>query len=158
MINAAVVGEGALISRLGAMPRAIRERVEGAVGALAQDLRALIQRKLSGEVLQRRSGTLSGSIEVELVPQRDQVAATVATGVPYAGIHEYGGTIPAREVLPKSGRVLAFPWKGEQRFFKRVQLPQINLPERSFLRSALDEMAPEIRAALADAVREAVRE
>jgi hypothetical protein len=31
------------------------------------------------------------------------------------------------------------------------------MPERSFLRSALDEMAPAIRDAMADAVREAAR-
>jgi hypothetical protein len=31
------------------------------------------------------------------------------------------------------------------------------MPERSFLRSALEEMEPQIRSAMADAVREAVQ-
>jgi hypothetical protein len=59
--------------------------------------------------------------------------------------------------LPQSARALAFPWRGRQRFFKRVQLPAVAMPERSFMRSALDETAPEIRAALEAAAAEAMQ-
>jgi hypothetical protein len=53
--------------------------------------------------------------------------------------------------------VLAFPWRGQQRFFKRVSLPAVTMPERSFMRSALVETEPEIRAALEAAAFEAVQ-
>ena len=56
--------------------------------------------------------------------------------------------LPARLVLPQRGRALAFPWRGQERFFARVSVPPAAMPERSFMRSALADMAPEIRAAL----------
>ena len=82
--------------------------------------------------------------------------ATVSSDSPYAAIHEYGGVIPARTILPQNARALAFPWRGQQRFFKRVQLPAVTMPERSFMRAALDETAPELRAAIEAAANEAL--
>jgi len=90
-------------------------------------------------------------------PSTVAIGATVSSDAPYAAIHEYGGVIPAREILPQSARALAFPWRGQQRFLKRVQLPAVTMPERSFMRSALEETAPDIRAALARAAFEAVQ-
>ncbi|MFZ2004892.1 MAG: hypothetical protein WAV02_07380, partial [Stellaceae bacterium] len=84
-------------------------------------------------------------------------SATVSSDAPYAAIHEYGGTIPAGTILPQNARALAFPWRGQQRFFKRVTVPAVTLPERSFMRSALAETAPEIRAALETAAAQAVQ-
>ncbi len=57
-------------------------------------------------------------------------------------------------MLPRNGRVLSFPWRGRERFFARVLVPAARMPERSFMRSALAEMAPEIRAALLAVTRE----
>jgi hypothetical protein len=59
--------------------------------------------------------------------------------------------------LPQNARALAFPWRGQQRFFKRVSLPAVTMPERSFMRSALAETEPEIRAAIAAAAAEAMQ-
>jgi hypothetical protein len=84
-------------------------------------------------------------------------SVSVTSDAPYAAIHEYGGTIPAHTILPQSARALAFPWRGQPRFFKRVQLPAVAMPERSFMRSALDETAPEIQAAIEAAAFEAVQ-
>ena len=157
MIVADVVGGAALAARLGAMPEQVKQELARTVSTLSQELRETVQRKLSGEVLQRRSGRLASSIAVDLVQNGGTIGASLSSDVEYAAIHEYGGTIGAREVLPQAARVLAFPWKGQQRFFARVELPSVTMPERSFLRSALDEMAPEIEAALEQAVRDAVQ-
>jgi len=156
VITATLVPDAAL-PRLAAMPAALRERLAQTVARLAQELRNTVQRKLSGEVLRRRSGRLAASVAVDVRESGGGVAASLSTDVEYAAIHEYGGVIPARQVLPRNARVLAFPWKGRQRFFARVEIPAVTMPQRSFLRSSLDEMTPEIRAALTDAVRDAVR-
>jgi phage gpG-like protein len=153
-----MTGADALAARLEKMPEAAKQRVVQEIDRLSQELRDRVQRKLSGEVLQRRSGRLAASIDVALTQSGGAIGASLSIDVEYAAIHEYGGTIGARRILPQSARALAFPWKGQQRFFTRVELPAVTMPERSFLRSALDEMTPAIRAAIENAMREAMLE
>ncbi len=69
--------------------------------------------------------------------------------VKYAAIQEYGGKTGAHEILPVKGKVLAFLVGGAMRFARRVEHPGSVIPERSYLRSSLDEMSAEIVAALA---------
>ena len=73
----------------------------------------------------------------------------------YAAIQEYGGKTSAHEILPVKGDVLAFVVGGGQHFARRVEHPGSLIPERSYLRSSLDDMKDEILAALADAAAEA---
>jgi phage gpG-like protein len=157
MITVSVDGLGALSTRVGALPQTLAERLAQEIERLGGVLRARIDRKLSGEVLRRRTGRLAGSITVTAERVGLGASVTVGSGSPYAAIHEYGGILPARTVLPQAARVLAFPWRGQQRFFKRVQLPATTMPERSFMRSALNETLPEIRAAIEAAAAEALQ-
>ena len=157
MITVSTAGLDAAAARLSALPATVAARLAAEVDRLAGVLRDRVDRNLSGQVLQRRSGRLAASIAVAVEQAGLAVTATVASDSPYAAIHEYGGTLPARTILPRGARALAFPWQGRQRFFKRVTVPPVTMPERSFLRSALAETEPEIRAALEAAVREAMQ-
>jgi phage gpG-like protein len=157
MISASISGLDTLTARLGALPQTLAQRLAEEVERLSGVLRDRVERNLSGGVLQQRSGRLAGSIAVSVERAGLGASASVTSDAPYAAIHEYGGTIPAHTILPQSARALAFPWRGQQRFFKRVQLPAITMPERSFMRSALDETAPEIQAAIQAAALEAVQ-
>lgn len=157
MTTVSVTGLDPLTARLAALPQALGARLAQEMERLGGVLRDRVERNLSGEVLQRRSGRLAGSIAVSVERAGAGATASVGSDVSYAAIHEYGGTIPARTILPQSARALAFPWRGQQRFFKRVTLPAVTLPERSFLRAALAETEPEIRAALAAAAFQAVQ-
>jgi phage gpG-like protein len=156
MIQVSTAGLDAEIGRLGALPQSMAARLAQEVERLGDVLRERVERNLSGRVLQRKTGRLAGSIAVAVERSGLGASATVSSDAPYAAIHEYGGTIPAHEILPKSARALAFPWRGQQRFFKRVALPAVTMPERSFMRSALEETAPEIRAALEAAALQAM--
>jgi phage gpG-like protein len=156
VITAAVVGADALAGRLEAMPRRLASALAQEASRLGEELRAAVERNLSGGVLQQRSGRLASSIAMSVALSGGAVRATLGSDVPYAAIHEYGGVIPAHQILPKSARALAFPWQGRGRLFRRVEMPPVRMPERSFLRSALAEMEPEIRAAMADAASRAV--
>jgi HK97 gp10 family phage protein len=158
VITAVVVGDEAVIARLNAMGPDLRRGLARAVTRLGFELQRKVQaEKLTGQVLRVRTGSLRSSIHTQVSAAGDQVAASVGTNIRYARIHEYGGTIPAHTVTPKSARALAFFWKGEQRFFRRVEIPAVTMPERSFLRSALREMTPRIEAGLKEAVAEALR-
>lgn len=157
MISLAIDGLGPLNGRLAGLPQTLADRLAAELARLGGVLRERVERKLSGEVLQQRSGRLAGSITVAVERSGLSASATVSSDAPYAAIHEFGGTIPVRTILPQSARALAFPWRGQQLFFKRVSLPAVTMPERSFMRSALAETEPEIRAALDAALAEAVQ-
>jgi len=157
VIGLSLSGFDPLTARLGALPETLAERLTQEVERLGGVLRDRVERNLSGDVLRQRSGRLAASIAVNVARSGLRASATVDSDAPYAAIHEYGGTIPARTILPQSARALAFPWRGQQRFFKRVALPAVTLPERSFMRSALAETLPEIRAALEAAAFEMVQ-
>ena len=157
MIDVHVNGLDTLVARFAALPQTLAARLAQEVERLGGVLRDRVERNLSGQVLQQKSGRLAASIAVSVERTGSGASATVSSDAPYAAIHEYGGTIPAHTILPQSARALAFPWRGQQRFFKRVSVPAVTLPERSFMRSALAETAPEIRAAIENAAYEAVQ-
>ncbi len=101
----------------------------------------VITNKLSGQVLNKITGHLQQSIQQEVTETPTQITGKVysAGDVKYAAIHEYGGTIPAHVVEARNASALAFVWNGKQVFFKKVNIPTVHMPERSYLRSELEE-------------------
>ena len=104
-----------------------------------------------------RSGALRDSIVASISADADGVVASVGSegDVKYAAIQEYGGKTSAHEILPVKAQALAFVAGGAQRFARRVEHPGSLIPERSYLRSSLDDMRDEILDALADAAADA---
>jgi phage gpG-like protein len=157
MLTLSVDGVDALRTRLDAYPTAVASEL----AAKAQELAgALVDKvkyeKLAGEALQSRSGALAASIAAEISGDGEDVAATVGSfgDVKYAAIQEYGGKTGAHEILPSKASVLAFVADGAIHFARRVEHPGSLIPERSYLRSSLDQMSAEIVAALAAAASE----
>jgi phage gpG-like protein len=146
-------------ARLDALPAALiaalREKAAELAAALADRVR---NDKLSGAVLNARSGALQGSIAADVLADGDGVLASVgSTGdVKYAAIQEYGGKTGAHEILPTKAQALAFIAGGAERFARKVKHPGSLIPERSYLRSSLDEMSEEIVSALAVAAAQAL--
>ena len=141
---------------LAAMPERVRDALAAKATALAAELQARIQRKLSGEVLNMKSGALAGSITSEIDESSASISVRIATSadVKYAVIHEFGGAIPPHEIVPDKAKALAFVIGGKQTFAARVQMPTVTMPERSYMRSSLVEMVDEIKDALARVVVE----
>lgn len=141
------------------MPERIRAALVAKAGVLAAKLQAKIGQKLSGEVLQMKSGALAGSIGVTIEETSGGVAVRLATSadVKYAAIHEFGGVIPPHEIVPDKAKALAFLVGGKQAFAARVNLPAIAMPERSYMRTSLAEMADDIRDELAATAIEAIQ-
>ena len=119
------------------------ERLQAAVSDQGKQFLKVVQdQKLSGEVLNVRSGALRDSVHLEMQVASDSIMAVVGTDLIYAAIHEYGGVI-----VPKVANALRFCIDGRWIFAKSV-----TMPERSYLRSTLAERESEIRAALTAAV------
>jgi len=155
MIEVTVSAADAL-GRLRDLPQDLASRLATVVATLAQTLYDRVEENLSGAVLQRRSGRLASSIVQEI----DGLTASVGfdpAAVPYGAAQEFGADIRAHLIAAKNARALSFVVAGKRVFARRVMFPGAHLPERSFLRSALTDLAPEIGAEIAAAVAEAVQ-
>jgi phage gpG-like protein len=143
---------------LEAMPARIRDALSDKANSLAAELQAKIQQKLSGSVLNQKSGALARSITATIDDVSGDLSVTLATlaDIKYAAIHEYGGVIPPHQIVPEKAKALAFLLGGKQAFAARVNLPAIAMPERSYMRSSLAEMADEIRDGLSEVVAAAM--
>jgi phage gpG-like protein len=144
--------------RLDGYPAALQAALDAKATELAAALADLVRNdKLSGAVLNARSGALRDSIAATVTADADGILASVSSEgeVKYAAIQEYGGKTSAHEILPAKGEVLAFVVGEAQHFARRVEHPGSAIPERSYLRSALGDMKEEIVDALAGAAGEA---
>jgi phage gpG-like protein len=144
---------------LAEMPDRVRQALSSKANVLAVALEAKIQQKLSGGVLNTRSGALASSIIATIDESSADVSVRIGTSgdVKYAAIQEFGGTIPPREIVPDKAKALAFVVGGKRVFAARVNLPAVTMPERSYLRSSLAEMAEEIAEGLSEAVADTLR-
>jgi phage gpG-like protein len=144
-------------ARFDAYPAALQAALGAKATELAATLTDLVKNKLSGAVLNTSSGALRDSIAASVTADADGVLASVGSegDVKYAAIQEYGGKTSAHEILPVKGDVLAFVAGNGQHFARRVEHPGSVIPERSYLRSSLEDMKDEILAALADCATDA---
>ena len=152
MLSLSIDGADALQARLDAFPAALAVELAAKAQALGEALADKVRNeKLSGQALNARSGALRDSIGAEVFSDGEDVTASVGSygDVKYAAIQEYGGKTGAHEILPVKGKVLAFVAGGATRFAARVEHPGSTIPERSYLRSTLDEQSDAIVAALA---------
>lgn len=97
--------------------------------------------------LKVRSGSLLNSIQKEVLTIDGNVAGKVGPeNIPYAAIHEYGGTIPARRIEPRHTKALKWLGTGGQFFFsKGHDIPASNIPARPYLEPAYDDNIDQIR-------------
>lgn len=133
------------IARIQSVPGNVRVEVRKVVQSSAYDLVRRIQDKLSGEVLNVRSGNLRRSIhETGLTDSGDVISDGAASdaSVDYARIHEYGGRINVPEIVPKSAKALAFNYGGKMVFAMHAAAHVVNMPARPYMRPSLAEMAP----------------
>jgi phage gpG-like protein len=93
--------------------------------------------------LTSRSGILRMSINAQKAgPGR----AVVASNVPYAAIHEFGGKTQPHIIKPKYKKWLHWVGKdGTERFSKLVNHPGSNVPPRPYIRPAAEAKDTEIR-------------
>ena len=158
MISAELLGDEPALDRLRALPDVANAGLALAIAKLGIALQSHVQQdKLSGEVLKVRSGALKSSIDVRIDKSAAGVTATVFTDLDYAAAQEYGfsGTVNVRASLRLIKQAFGRPI-GTKTVSVRAHSRQMDLPARSFLQSALDDMAPNISADVEDALRETI--
>ncbi len=158
MIAAHVVGDGEVLARLRDIPAAANNGIARAITKLGIDLQSKVQQDaLSGQVLAVRSGALKSSIDLRIDQSAAGVAATIFSDSAYAGAHEFGfaGTVDVRASLRNIKEAFGRPIS-ERTINVPAYRRRMDLPARSFLRSAMEEMSPAIRDEVEAALRDAV--
>ncbi|MGH6823744.1 MAG: hypothetical protein ACREC4_09705 [Methylocella sp.] len=137
--------------------QAVQDALLGQADALRGALEARIQQKLSGEVLESRSGALAASVISSIENDGSSTSVSISsTGVPYAAIQEFGGKTAAHDIVAVKAKALSFSIGGGQMFAKSVHHPGSTIPARSYLGSSLAEMRDEIGSGFKQAVLEAL--
>ena len=142
----------ALLARIAGTYERMRGELRSAVTRLSIKVQSSVKEdKLTGQVLHVRTGTLRRSINRVVEEDERGIRATVGTNVEYAAIHEYGfsGTVNVREHVRRT------PSGGSATVSAHTR--EVNLPERSFLRSTLKDFEDEIQETLRAAVLRAVQ-
>lgn len=146
-----------MVDYLRRLPPVVQDAVSARMRQLADRLSTRVKQKLSGEVLSPKTGRLRNSIVARFYESGKKATISLASrgDVPYAAIHEYGGRIGPHRIAVRSRSVLAWSGAGGLAFARYVRHPGAQIPERSYMRSSIDEVVPDMRAALEDAIREA---
>ncbi len=156
-VKATVVGAAEVKAKLARAGTTIHDAVYKAVQEMGLRLLAHVKAdKLSGQVLHVRTGRLRRSINMRMSDDGSSIYASVGTNVVYARINELGGTTSPHEIVAKNAQALHFVMGGKDVFVRKVNHPGSKVPERSFLRSALADMRPEIIARIQQALNQAV--
>lgn len=143
---------------LGDLGAGARQRLAAALGLQTLLFEQVVrEEKLSGQVLNRRSGLLQASLFSEVVDDGDGIMGKVGTDTPYAAIHEFGGIIKhpgGTAYLLNAGGLAQFVSNSSDLAanLPRTKPHDIPMPERSYLRSTLAERQAEIRDAMTAAV------
>jgi phage gpG-like protein len=157
MITGQVTGSAQVIERLRSITPNIRSALEQKIQRLTIQLqRKVVADKLQGQVLNVKTGRLQRSINQAMVTSQDSVMGVVSTNVVYAKPHEYGfhGTVTVKQHLRMITQAFGKELKEPVQVTVSAHTMTMNLPERSFLRSALADMRGEIQQGINDAVKQ----
>jgi phage gpG-like protein len=144
-LTANIVGGDKLVAKLRnaqtSVPLAVLREMKNQMARAADWSRA---NRLSGDPLNRRSGRLSRSINGDATLDGEVVRGTLSSNVPYAHVHEDGGTfnIPAYTRRPPRTRTaggrLRKRTEAQNVASVTVQSHTATYPQRAFLRPSLD--------------------
>ena len=155
MIKGQLTGDRRVVQALRQRVPAITQRVERAIERLTIILTQRVKLKLTDDVLRVRTGRLRRSITFVVTGKgTDKVEGVVGTNVEYARVHELGfnGAVNIKAHL----RTIKQAW-GKSIQPKQITVSshsrQVNLPARSFLRSAMNDMRADIIEELTNAAR-----
>ena len=160
MLKMEFIGSDVLAAVLRTYGDKVQTAIVQSVGRSALRLqREVMQNRLSGQVLNVRTGNLRRSIHQQVTNTGGAVIGEVNTNVRYGKAHEYGfaGTVNVKASLRQVRQAFGRPLKSPRYVQVRAHSRNVRLPERSFLRSALRDMKPMIETDLQKSIEGALR-
>lgn len=161
MIDWEIKNDGKVLEYMRTFPEALLGAVEEAIGVQILKLSRRVQSKLSGDVLKMKTGELRAAIARGTSVKRSNTKITGEVGLAGAsaqvaiagGAQEFGADIPAHIVRAVNVSKLRFQISGKFKFAREVSIPALKIPERSFLRSSMNEMRDGIMAEITAAAQ-----
>lgn len=144
--------------RLDELPNNMRTRLRSVAKTLELELLSLARARASGEVLQEDSGKFVASIRGSVRSTKKKVSGRVFSKDPRAMLFEWGGSTPARDILPNAMQVMAFMGSAGQVFASIVHRPVVQYDARHIIGGAFAQMKGDIEAEMTGAVRDAAAE
>ena len=160
MLKMEFIGGDVLAAVLRSYGDKVQTAIVQSVGRSALRLqREVMQNRLSGQVLNVRTGNLRRSIHQRVTNTGSAVIGEVNTNVRYGKAHEYGfaGTVNVKASLRQVRQAFGRPLKNPRYVQVRAHSRNVRLPERSFLRTALRDMKPMIETDLQKSIEGALR-
>jgi hypothetical protein len=150
-----VTGQDNVIRMMLAVKDGARPKLLETMNKVAISMQGYVQsQKLSGQVLNRRTGNLRNSIFERVKDSTTAVSAVTGTGLSYAKALEDGAA--PHVILPVRAKMLSFIVGGRRVFAKSVNHPGNRAYH--YLRDTLTETAPanieKIRASMGELIRE----
>jgi phage gpG-like protein len=156
MIKVELVGTDKVIARFASLPQKARQSLIDAMKRQWFALQAhVVSQKLSGQVLKRVTGNLASSINVDSKFEESpaEIVGSVGTKVIYGAIHEDGGTVNVKAHTRNVTQVFGRPITPVEAF---VRAHTATYPQRSFLRSSINDLSGQIRSDIEQSVRTAL--
>lgn len=148
MIRGIVIGDQRVLTHFRRIYPRTQAMLADSIERMAVKLARKVKlEKLSGQVLKNRTGTLRRSINYRVEKTDSSVMGIVGSNKEYAAAHEYGfdGDVNVKEHLRWMYKAFGRPVKEPKQIRVRPHTRHMHLPARSFLRSSIEEMAPEIK-------------
>lgn len=161
MIAVELIGGDKLVAHVQGMWPALQAATKQSVTACLIELtRYVKEQKLSGQVLRNQTGRLRRSIHAsDVLVSETEISGVVGTNVSYGGFWEYGyhGPVTVKQHMRMMVKAWGRPVKNPHLVSVREHNRQINVPERSFLRSSLKELGPKFTAQLQTDLQRALK-
>jgi len=155
MINIKIVGDREIIFDLERINRQAPGAMRQIIGRSALQVKREAMLNLSGRMLKVRTTLLRSSIKIIFGGQKNSPYAIVGTNIVYAAVHEFGATIPPRTIFPRYKKALY--WPGADHPIARVNMPQIRIPARPFMKAAFDASLPVIEKIAKEEIERLIR-
>ncbi|CAJ6333803.1 Mu-like prophage protein gpG [Burkholderia pseudomallei] len=155
--DAQVKGESQVIARIKRIVPNVRNALVQRVQRLVIALQVhVVADKLSGQVLNVRTGRLRRSVNQAVTTTDTTIIGVVSTPVEYAPPNEYGfrGVVTVKEHLRQVTQAFGKPLTTPVTATVREHPMKMNLPERSFLRTALADQRDDILHGIREAAAE----
>lgn len=159
MITGTLVGDAALIQKIGLLGSTAKTHLRHAVDLMAMKTLARTKLKLSDDVLHVRTGRLRRSINQKVTDDGQSIIGEVGTNVEYARFQELGftGTQNIKAHLRTIKEAFGKSIKGGPvTFTVAAHTRKVDYPAHSFLASSLHELEPEFKEAILAATSKAI--
>jgi hypothetical protein len=164
-LDVKVRGVDEVIREVQFFPPEVRAALVERITADAQRMRDEARALASGDVLQEKTGSYVESIQYKVISNDNGVFGFVFSDDPRVDLFEYGGSTPARDILPSVKEVMAFAGGGSIQglltslgvvgdvFAKIVHRPVVQYPKHTVIHAAFDDMEDAVEHDIESAAR-----